>query len=225
MRLTVYGRSVVVKVLTITLIIDIIAIFIPDLTLKLILLIVSVLFFSFTLFFFRDPIRNLPEGIKKNDIVSPADGRVMMIEDVEDNLYLKSKAKLIGIFLSPLDVHVNRIPVSGKVDYFEYVKGKYIAAFEPKSSELNERTLIGISNGDFKLLFKQIAGFVARRIVCNLKLGDYVRAGEKFGMIRFGSRVDLIVPQNINIKVSVKQKVVGGETIIACLPSALTEVL
>lgn len=101
------------------------------------------------------------------------------------------------------------------VDYLEYVKGDYIVAFDHKSSERNERTLIGINNDTYKILFKQIAGFVARRIVCTLKKGDIVRIGEKFGMIKFGSRMDVIIPFNSLIKVSVKQRVVAGETILA----------
>ena len=128
---------------------------------------------------------------------------------------LKTKAKLIAIFLSPLSVHVNRIPVSGVVDFYEYVKGDYIVAFNHKSSERNERTLIGIKNDKFKILFKQIAGFVARRIICNVMPGSNVHAGSKFGMIKFGSRVDVIIPFNSRIMVSVNQRVTGGETIVA----------
>lgn len=201
--------------LLVTLLLDAIAIFVPNLAVKISLLGVSILLILFTLYFFRDPVRHLPEGIKNNDIVSPADGKIMMIEEIEDNVYLKSKAKMIGIFLSPLNVHVNRNPISGKVGYFQYIKGDYVVAFDHKSSERNERTLIGIDNGKFKVLFKQIAGFVARRIVCELRTGNNVIAGEKFGMIKFGSRVDVIFPAESNVKVSVNQKVVGGETILA----------
>ena len=215
MRLTIYGRDVVIKALVITLVIDIIALLVSYETLKLVLLILSVVLISFTLFFFRDPIRHVPENIKENEIISPADGKVMMIEEIQEDEYLKSRAKMIGIFLSPLNVHVNRIPISGKVDFYQYIKGDYIAAFDHKSSERNERTIIEIQGTNFKILFKQIAGFVARRIVCNLRAGDNVRIGEKFGMIKFGSRVDVLMPVNSNIKVSVNQKVIGGETILA----------
>lgn len=215
MRLTVYGRDVVIKALVITLLIDIIALIIPNEVLKLILLVLSVLLISFTLFFFRDPKRHLPENIKENEIISPADGKVIIIEEIQENEFLKSNAKLIGIFLSPLNVHVNRIPVSGKVAFYQYIKGDYIAAFDHKSSEMNERTVIGIEGKKFMVLFKQVAGFVARRIVCALRTGDNVRIGEKFGMIKFGSRVDVIFPSNSNIRVSVNQKVIGGETILA----------
>jgi len=215
LRLTIYGRSVVVKALIITLIIDVIAILIPIEIAKIILLIISVLLISFTLYFFRDPIRHLPDNINENDIISPADGKVMMIEEIEENEFLGGPAKLIAIFLSPLNVHINRIPISGKVSYFKYIEGEFIAAYNHKSSEKNERTVIGITGKKFKILFKQISGFVARRIVCDLKQGDNVAIGEKFGMIKFGSRTDVIVPLNSLIKVSVNQNVTGGETILA----------
>lgn len=218
MRLTIYGRSVVVKALIVTLLLDIAALLIPDIYLKTALLIFSVMLFSFVLYFFRDPVRTLPDAFTQNCVLSPADGKVMMISDILHDTYLDSKAKQVGIFLSPLDVHVNRFPVSGVVDYFEYIKGNYVVAFNHKSSELNERTLIGINTGRFKVMFKQVAGFVARRIVCELKTGDKVKAGEKFGMIKFGSRVDLILPESSVIKVKVQEKVVGGETIIAEVP-------
>lgn len=218
MRLTIYGRDVVVKALVITLAIDITALLIPNEIIKLVLLVLSVFLISFTLYFFRDPVRHLPENITNSDVISPADGKVMMIEEVEENEFFKSKVKMIGIFLSPLNVHVNRIPVSGKVGFYQYIKGDYIVAFDHKSSERNERTVIGIQGKNFKVLFKQIAGFVARRIVCELRTGDNAVVGEKFGMIKFGSRVDVFIPENSHIKVSVNQKVVGGETILAHVP-------
>lgn len=204
--------------LIISVIIDVIAILIPIFYLKLSLLILSILLFGFTLYFFRDPVRHLPDDIKVNEIISPADGEVMMIEEIFEGDYFHDKVKMIGIFLSPFNVHVNRIPIEGIIEYFKYVRGDYIMAFDHKSSERNERTIIGIYNGKFKILFKQIAGFVARRIVCNLKQGDKVKTGEKFGMIKFGSRVDILMPLNTLIKVRVKQKVTAGETIIAEIP-------
>lgn len=204
------------KALFATLLLDIIALLLSIFYIKLILLGLSILLFGFTLFFFRDPIRKLPENVKNNHIISPADGKVMMIEEIENEpVFLKSPAKLIAIFLSPLNVHVNRIPVSGVIDYYEYIKGDYIVAFDHKSSERNERTIIGITNEKFKVLFKQIAGFVARRIICHTMTGSRVKTGEKFGMIRFGSRVDVIIPEQSNIMVSVNQRVTGGETILA----------
>ncbi len=201
--------------LALTLALDIIALVIPNEIAKIILLVVSILLISFTLYFFRDPIRQLPDKLKENEIISPADGKVMLIDETEEHDFLKAKARVIGIFLSPLNVHVNRIPVSGKVKFFQYIKGEFIAAFDPKSCERNERTLIGIEGSDFKVLFKQIAGFVARRIVCELRTGDIVKIGEKFGMIKFGSRTDVILPYDSLIKVAVGDKVTGGETILA----------
>jgi phosphatidylserine decarboxylase len=215
LRLTIYGRSVVIKALVITLALDIIALLVPKEIIKLILLVLSIFLISFTLYFFRDPVRQLPDNMKEGDIISPADGKIMMIEEIEEDQFLKSKAKMIGIFLSPLNVHVNRIPVTGKVGFYQYVKGDYVVAFDHKSSQRNERTEIGIDTSKYKVLFKQIAGFVARRIVCELRTGDNVSIGEKFGMIKFGSRVDVIIPENSVIKVSVNQKVTGGETILA----------
>ena len=215
MRLTIYGRDVVIKILVITLALDIAALLIPELIIKFILIVVSSILISFTLWFFRDPVRKIPVNLKPNELLSPADGRVIIIEDIEHDKLLNSKAKKIAIFLSPLNVHVNRIPVSGNVCYYNYVKGGYIAAFNHKSSEKNERTEIGIDTGKFKVFFKQIAGFVARRIVCHLKAGDRVSSGDKFGMIKFGSRVDVIFPENSVVKVSVNQKVTAGETILA----------
>jgi phosphatidylserine decarboxylase len=215
LRLTIYGRSVVTKALVLTLLIDFAAILVPVLIIKLVLLVISIVLFGFVIFFFRDPVRILPEEIKENEVVSPADGKVMMIEEIREDSFLMTPAKMIGIFLSPLNVHVNRIPVSGRVDYFKYVRGDYTAAFRHKSSERNERTIIGITNPKFKVLFKQIAGYVARRIVYGIKTGDTVKQGEKFGMIRFGSRVDVILPVNSVIKVSVNQRVKGGLTILA----------
>ena len=202
--------------LVLTLVLDVIALLITIMVFKGVLIAFSILLFGFCLFFFRDPIRKPPDNIKETSVLSPADGKVIMIEEIEnENIFLRTKAKLIAIFLSPLNVHVNRIPVSGIVDYFNYVKGDYIVAFNHKSSEKNERTLIGIKNERFKVLFKQIAGFVARRIICTVMPGNEVRAGSKFGMIKFGSRVDVIIPFNSQIMVSVSQRVKGGETIIA----------
>jgi len=200
--------------------IDIAALFVPDAVIKVIMLVISVALISFTLFFFRDPVRQLPADFKDNGIISPADGKVMMIEEIDETLYLNSRSKMVGIFLSPLNVHVNRVPVNGTVRYYQYIKGDYIVAFDHKSSERNERTVIGIDTGKFKILFKQIAGFVARRIVCDLRVNDEVNAGDTFGMIKFGSRVDVIFPENSVVKVSVNQRVVGGETILAEVLSA-----
>lgn len=215
MRLTIYGRGVVIKALVLTLAIDIAALLIPYEIIKVILLALSVVLISFTLYFFRDPVRHLPGGLKDNEVISPADGRIMLIEETDENDFLKARAKVIGIFLSPLNVHVNRVPITGKVKFYQYIKGEFIAAFDASSDERNERTVIGIEGAKFKVLLKQIAGFVARRIVCDLRTGDDVSIGDKFGMIKFGSRTDVVLPINSIIKVSLNQKVTGGETILA----------
>ncbi len=186
-------------------------IFYPSNLLKILLVIASV-FFVFHFFFFRDPERKIPERIKV--IISPADGKIIKISEVEENKYLHGKALMVSIFMSIFNVHVNRIPVSGKVEYLEHKAGKFKAAFKDKSSQLNEQSLIGIKIDQTKILFIQIAGFIARRIVNNLKIGDEVKCGERFGMIKYGSRLDVFLPVSTKIKVRINEKVKAGETII-----------
>ena len=176
------------------------------------LLLLSAFLIIFTLNFFRDPDRITP--IKDSIVVSPADGRILFVKEVLDEKFIKGKAKLVSIFMSPLNVHVNRIPISGKVEYVKYIEGDYIAAFEDKASERNERNEIGITSAAGKVLFTQIAGFVARRIVSELKVGDSVNIGNRFGMIKFGSRVDIIVPVEWQVKVKKDDNVTAGETIL-----------
>ena len=219
-KITKYGSDVVIKMLFITLIIDAIAYLINIEILKITLLFLSLFLFFFTLYFFRDPVRKLPSEITDNSILSPADGKVVLIETIEndDNEFFEKGESLhkVCIFLSPLNVHVNRIPASGTVTFFKYIKGEYLVAFNHKSSDKNERTIIGITSGKGKkIIFKQIAGFVARRIVCNLKPEDDVFIGKRFGMIKFGSRVDLIFNSNAKLFVKVGDKVAGGQTILA----------
>jgi len=180
--------------------------------LKISFILISLILFIFTLNFFRDPDRK-PPG-KDNVVVSPADGRVLFVKEVDDNKYIKEKAKQISIFMSPLNVHVNRIPVSGKVEYLKYYQGKYLAAFDDKASDLNERSEFGINSKYGRVFFTQVAGFIARRIVYDLKEGDIVKQGDRFGMIKFGSRVDVIVPFNWLEKVKKDDNVTAGETIL-----------
>ncbi len=174
---------------------------------------VSVLFFGLTLNFFRDPERSTPSG--SNHIIAPADGKIVIVKNIEESEYLHGRATQISIFMSPLNVHVNRNPISGSVEHVRYVPGEFFAAYEDKASEKNEQTIIGVRNGFGKILFKQIAGFLARRIVCSLSVGDSVEVGKRFGMIKFGSRVDVFVPEGADVKVAVGQKTVAGETILA----------
>ena len=174
--------------------------------------------FLFCFYFFRNPDRDYTSDLIKDPhgIVCPADGKIVdIVQDLEN---AKEYHKKISIFLSPLDVHVNWIPVAGTIKKIDYVPGKFMFAFLPKSSELNEHNDIIIENKNgAKILVRQIAGTVARRIVCWAKQGDHVSAGQKFGMIKFSSRIDLFLPASSVITVHKGQKVKGGQTIIGRL--------
>ena len=172
----------------------------------------------FTSFFFRDPERAFQH--QDRILVSPADGKVIGIDDIDHHEFIGGPAKKISIFLNVFDVHVNRIPADGTIDYVKYNPGKFFAAFEDKASELNEQTEIGMTDkSGHKLVFKQIAGLIARRIVCKITDGDIVNAGDRFGLIRFGSRTELFVPADSDINLKVGQRVSGGETIVGFLPN------
>jgi len=174
---------------------------------------VAVVVLALTINFFRDPDRSTPAG--ENLVIAPADGKIIAVRQVDEKEYLGSKATLVSIFMSPLNVHVNRNPISGTIRHLRYVKGEYFAAFEDKASEKNEQMVIGIENERGRILFKQIAGFVARRIVCTLKMGEQVKAGERFGMIKFGSRVDVFIPAQTIVRAKVGDLTVAGETVLA----------
>ncbi len=210
-----YGISTVIWIVSVSLLLIIVSSFIKPVFIKFPIIFLSVLLIAFTLFFFRDPERKTPDG---NDlIISPADGKVFLIREFFENEFIFDNAIQVSIFMSPLNVHVNRIPISGEIKFLKYVPGKYIVAFDEKSSENNERKIIGIETEDgLKIMVKQIAGFIARRIVCELEKGNKVKAGQRYGMIKFGSRVDVIMPKDkIELLVSEGQKVKAGETIIA----------
>jgi phosphatidylserine decarboxylase len=209
---TKYGYSTVGVVFVIAFILIAISIYLDNNFVRIPLLLLSAFLIIFTLNFFRDPERTVPN--KENIVVSPADGRVLFVKEVLDDKFLNGKAKLVSIFMSPLNVHVNRIPISGKVEYVKYIQGEYLAAFEDKASERNERNEIGITSPAGKVFFTQIAGFVARRIISDLKVGDSVKIGNRFGMIKFGSRVDIIVPEQWQVKVKKDDNVTAGETIL-----------
>lgn len=218
--MTLYGKNTIIKVYVISLVFLIASLFINFVILKLLLLGLSLFLLLFTSYFFRDPARKIPDGITDEDVLSPADGKIVDIKTVENKypeLFDENKLTQMSIFLSPLNVHINRFPISGKINYFKYIKGKYIVAFNEKSSDDNERTEIGIINGIHQIVFKQIAGYVARRIVCNIKTDDYAVAGEKFGMIKFGSRVDLIFRTDTKILVNLNDKVKAGVSVLAKL--------
>lgn len=166
--------------------------------------------FLFTLWFFRDPNRSITE-VDDWTLLSPADGKVVVIQDIEEPLYLEGPAKQISIFLSPLNVHVNRIPIGGTIEFDQYVPGDYLVAWHEKASELNERSQLGVRHASGqKVLFKQIAGAVARRIVYHVTTGDDVETGQRYGIVKFGSRMDILVPPDAEVLVSLGDKVQGG---------------
>ncbi|WP_132052350.1 phosphatidylserine decarboxylase family protein [Pseudocnuella soli] len=166
----------------------------------------------FIVSFFRIPKRDHHQG--ESSIVAPCDGTVVVIEEVEPDEYFKEKRLQLSIFMSPLNVHVNRNPVSGEVLYSQYHKGKYLVAWHPKSSTDNERHSVVYRSGNREVLVKQIAGALAKRIVNYLKPGDVVEQGSEMGFIKFGSRVDLLLPLDTNITVKLNQKVQGGVTVL-----------
>lgn len=184
--------------------------------------ILGVLVFGFTLWFFRDPKRTPPPDADRL-LLAPADGQVVEKVLETDDLYLKGPAQRVSIFLSPLNVHVNRSPATGVIEFDQYVPGEYLVAWHPKASEKNERSQLGLMHpSGTKVLFKQIAGAVARRIVYHVGVGDRLTAGERFGIVKFGSRMDIIVPPETKLTVEVGDKVTAGETIIGELDPALS---
>ena len=169
----------------------------------------------FLISFFRIPNRKLT--IEDGAVVAPADGKVVVIEETVDVEYFKDKRLQVSIFMSPANVHVNRIPIDGEVVYNQYHKGKYLVAWHPKSSTDNERHSVVIKNGNTEILVKQIAGALAKRIVNYLQVGQKVSQTEEMGFIKFGSRVDLLLPIGTKVNVELNQVVQGGVTIIATL--------
>ncbi|MDH5608816.1 MAG: phosphatidylserine decarboxylase family protein [Cyclobacteriaceae bacterium] len=168
--------------------------------------------------FFRVPSIDTPQGEKL--VIAPAEGKVVVIEQTHESEYLGEDRIQVSIFMSPLNVHVNRSPVNAKISYYKYHPGKFLVAWHPKSSTDNERTSIGYEMADgTKLLMRQIAGALARRIRFYKQAGDPVNGGQEVGFIRFGSRVDVFLPLNARIKVKIGDKTSGGETIIAELPA------
>ena len=209
---TKYGYTTIGIVAVITLFLITLSFFVQNNPLKVIILLAAVVILFLTLNFFRDPERKTPA--QKGIIVTPADGKVIVIKQNITNSFVGENCNQISIFMSPLNVHVNRIPISGKVEHLKYYEGKFIAAFDDKASENNERMETGIISNEGKVLFTQIAGFLARRIVNELKVGDDVTIGDRFGMIKFGSRVDIFVPGNWTPAVKLNDNVHAGETIL-----------
>lgn len=182
--------------------------------LHLITLIGSGILYLLVLQFFRNPIFKITSNEKQ--VLSPADGKVVVIEETEEKEYLKERRQQISIFMSPVNVHVNRMPVGGSISYYKYHSGKYLVAWHPKSSTENERTTVvaKMENGT-EVLFRQIAGAVARRIKCYVSEGQTLQQGEEFGFIKFGSRVDVFLPLDAKINVKVGEATKGGRTVLA----------
>jgi phosphatidylserine decarboxylase len=175
--------------------------------------IIFFLLWFWIIWFFRLPARNFVHG--ENHAIAPADGKVVVIEETFEPEYFKDKRLQVSIFMSPLNVHVNRNPISGVVNYMKYHPGKYLVAWHPKSSTENERTTVVIGNDRTEILMRQIAGALARRICYYVKEGDVVKQNDEFGFIRFGSRVDIYFPVGTKVNVKIGDVVQGGITIIA----------
>lgn len=209
------------KIIFITFAVVAIAIFLVDYFiairwLQTVLQIGFLVFFVLILQFFRNPKRHT--NINDKHIIAPVDGKVVVIEEVFEKEVFNDKRIQVSVFMSPINVHVTRYPIAGKVVFSKYHPGKYLVAWHPKSSEENERTTVVVENPTFgKVLYRQIAGAMAKRIINYAKFGDTVQQGADSGFIRFGSRVDVLLPLNAEIKVKLNQKVKGGESIIAQL--------
>lgn len=188
--------------------------FIPITWLRTIVLSVLLIFLILILQFFRNPKRRT--ALNNKSVVSPVDGKVVVIEEVFEKEYFNDKRLQVSVFMSPINVHVTRYPISGNVIFSKYHPGKYLVAWHPKASEENERTTVVVENETYgKVLYRQIAGALAKRIVNYAKINDKVIQGGESGFIKFGSRVDLFLPIGTKIKVQLNQKVRGGESIIA----------
>lgn len=174
----------------------------------------SVLVYTFLVYFFRDPHRVI--SAHTNDVLAPADGKVVIIKEVDVDEYIQGRRIQVSIYMSPLNVHVNRSPIAGIVKYFKHHPGKYLVAWHPKSSTKNERTTVVVEHQKgVQVLFRQIAGFLARRIRCYCQEGDHLKHGSEFGFIKFGSRMDVFLPIDTKIKVKLGDKVQGGISTLA----------
>jgi phosphatidylserine decarboxylase len=170
---------------------------------------------GFFLFFFRDPHRAVPQTA--NEVLSPADGRVLVAGDAEASAKPEGEWKQISIFLSPMDVHVNRVPASGRITKVSFQRGKFLPAYHRDAAATNERSEIWIDHGGQFVVARQIVGILARRVVCRARTGTDVQAGDRYGVMKFGSRMDIFVPLTATLKVTVGDMVRGGETVIAVL--------
>ncbi len=180
---------------------------------------VSLIILLFIISFFRSPKRAFI--VAHHQVICPADGKVVVIEETVEPEYFKDKRLQVSIFMSPANVHINRIPMSGKVEYSQYHKGKYLVAWNPKSSTENERHSVVIKSDKAEILVKQIAGAMAKRIVNYLKVGESVSQGNEMGFIKFGSRVDVLLPVGTELNVALNQKVKGGVTVLATIDTLI----
>jgi phosphatidylserine decarboxylase len=171
----------------------------------------------FMVYFFRDPERRIPEGT--NVLVSPADGKVILIQKVNEDKFLNGDSIEVSIFMSPLDVHVNRAPCEGVVERVVHTPGRFLSAFKHEASLQNENIAMLLTTKHGKLLVRQVAGFLARRAVCRVRPGDSLQTGERYGIIKFSSRLDIYLPEKVHIKVKLGDRVKAGETVIAEMPS------
>jgi phosphatidylserine decarboxylase len=188
--------------------------YVPILWLNKSIMVVLLLLFVLILQFFRNPKRDTTHN--PDEIIAPVDGKVVVIEEVIEKEYFKDKRRQISIFMSPLNVHVTRYPISGTVNFSKYHPGKYLVAWHPKSSEENERTTIVVENNTLgEILYRQIAGAVARRIVNYAKKDEKIMKGTDAGFIKFGSRVDIFIPLDMEVTIKLNDKAIGGETVIA----------
>lgn len=179
--------------------------------------VISLILFLAVVQFFRNPRREIVIS-DDNLVYAPADGKIVVIEETQENEYFQDKRIQVSIFMSPTNVHVNRNPIGGTINYFKYHPGKYLVAWHPKSSSENERTTVVIDTGDTEILLRQIAGLMAKRIVNYVDVGQEVIQGKDMGFIKFGSRVDLFLPLDAEIMIKPGEKVKGNRTIIAKLP-------
>jgi len=171
----------------------------------------------FMAYFFRDPERNTPEG--KNVLVSPADGKVILIHKAYEDKFLKGDAIEVSIFMSPLDVHVNRAPCEGTVEEVVHTSGRFLSAFKHEASLQNDNIAMLLNSRYGRILIRQVAGFLARRAVCRVKKGDSLSKGERYGIIKFSSRLDIYLPKEVNLRVKLGDRVKAGETVIGEMPS------
>jgi phosphatidylserine decarboxylase len=220
LTLTRYGIDVLIGVAIIAVVLFGLAVWTDTLWLRIVLIAIGTFILVFSLNFFRDPERIIAANGRSLDslVVCPADGRVVVLRDQQEPDYIKGNAKMISIFMSPVDVHVNRSPMTGIVEYFRYVKGEFLNASTEESSHRNERAIIGLNVKGKKIVFTQVAGYIARRIVCPVKVGDTLTSAKRFGMIKFGSRVDVFLPMEARVLVKMGETVVAGETVLAELP-------